>query len=109
GVVLLVGGQRVVQAGQRGPVEAGADLAGVAEQAVVVVVAEQQGAEPDAGALRVGVAADDELLAVQALELQPVAAAPGLVARVRALGQDPFPALLAGLVVVGLAIGVAML
>ena len=52
-------------------VEPGPDLAGVLEPAVAVV-AEQQRAELDARASRLGVAADHELLAVFALELQPV-------------------------------------
>ena len=52
----------------------GADLAGVAQLAVVVV-AEQQRAELLARALRRGVAADHELLSAVALELQPVARA----------------------------------
>ena len=41
----LVGGQRRVQAGQGGPVEAGADLSGVVQPAVGAVVAEQERAE----------------------------------------------------------------
>jgi hypothetical protein len=59
------------------PVETGADLAGVAQLAVGVVVAEQVSAEPGARSPRVGVAADDELLLVLALELEPVLGAPG--------------------------------
>ena len=61
-----------MQAGQGAVVEAGAHLPRVHEVAVGVVVAEEQRAEPDAGALRVGVAADHELLRVLALELEPV-------------------------------------
>ena len=49
------------------------------------------------GSPRVGEAADDELLAVLALELQPVPGPPGPVGRVGPLGDDPFPALAAGL------------
>ena len=58
--------------------------------AVAVVVAEQQGAEPGAGSPRVGVPADDELLPVLALELQPVPGpSPEPVGRVGPLGDDP--------------------
>jgi hypothetical protein len=53
-------------------VEAGPDLAGV-DQLVAAVVAEQQSAEAVPGPLRVGVAADHQLLLVDAFELQPVA------------------------------------
>ncbi len=93
----LIGRQGRVQAGQGAPIEAGAHLAGVSQLAVAVVVAQQQRAEPGAGSPRVGVAADDELLRVLALELQPVPGAPGPVGRVGPLGDDPFPALDAGL------------
>ena len=60
---------------------------------VAVIVAQLQRAEPDARAPRVGVAADDELLCVLALELQPVPGPPGPVGRAGPLGDDPFPAL----------------
>src|SRR4249919_1266919 len=66
------GGQPVVQAAQHLVGEAGADLTRVEQPSAGVVVAEQQRAEPDPRALRVGEAADDELLAALALELQPV-------------------------------------
>jgi hypothetical protein len=98
-----------VQAGQGAIVEAGADLARVVQLAVGAVVAEQQRAEPDAGSLRVGEPADDELLAVQALELQPVPAAPGPVGRVGTLGDDPLPAQAARFGVVRLAVAVPVL
>ena len=65
---------------QRRLVEAGADLARIAQLAVVVD-AEQQRAEARARALRVGVAADDHLLPLHALHLHPVA-------RARAGGVD---------------------
>src|SRR6185312_2166533 len=105
----LKGGQGRVQADQGALVEAGADLAGVSQLAVAVVVAQQQRAEPDARALRVGVAADDELLSVLALDLQPVPGPPGPVGRAGPLGDDPFPALGAGLPEVCLAVGVPVL
>jgi hypothetical protein len=53
--------------------EAGPDLARVAQVAVLLVVAEQQGPEIGAAAPRRGVAADHQLLLGRALELQPVA------------------------------------
>jgi len=105
----LEGGQGLVQAGQRTPVEAGTNLAGVVQLAVAAVVAEQQRAEPDPGPLRVGVAADGELLAVQALELQPVPGAAGPVGRVGALGDEPLPAQAARFGVIRLAVTVPVL
>lgn len=91
-------------------VEAGADLAGVAQRAAaVVVVADQQRAEAGARAGRVGPATDHQLLGADALELEPVRrAGPGPVGRVRPLGDQPFPPALAGLPQVGLAVGVAV-
>src|SRR5258708_3110453 len=102
----LQAGQRRVQAVQGSLVEAGAALAGVDELSVLVVVAEQQRPEPGPRPLRVGKAADDELLAGLALELQPVPGPAGAVGRGGALGDDPLPALGAGLPVVRLAVGV---
>src|SRR5215469_17845168 len=98
--VALQAGQRRVEGVQRPLAEAGADLARVRELAVGVVVAEQQRAEAGPRPLRVGEAADDELLAALALELQPVLGPSGSVRRVGALGDDPLPALGAGLPVV---------
>ena len=98
-----------VQAAQRPGVEPGPDLPGVDELAGRVVVAEQQGAQPDAGALRVGEAADDELLVGLALELQPVPAPACPVRRIVALGDEPFPALAARFGVVRLAVVVPVL
>ena len=72
----------LLQVAQRLRVEAGADVAGVAQPARLVVDAEQQRAEPGARALRVGVAADHELLALRALELDPVGRAARHVGRV---------------------------
>jgi hypothetical protein len=109
GPVLLEAGQRRVQAVQRWPAEAGADLAGVGELVTGVVVAQQQGAEPGAGPARVGEAADDEFLAVLALELQPVPGPAGAVGRAGALGDDALPAAGARLAEIGLAVGVFVL
>src|SRR5215470_7467431 len=104
--VALQAGQRRVE-GVQGPLaEAGADLARVHELPVAVVVAEQQRAEAGPRPLWVGEAADDELLAALALELQPVLGPSGSVRRVGALGDDPLPAVGAGLPVVRLAVGV---
>ena len=59
-------------------VEAGADLSGK-HQIGPVVVADEQRAEPDARALWIGEAADDEFLRELALHLQPVLRAAMLV------------------------------
>jgi hypothetical protein len=59
------------------------------------VVAEQERAERDPGALGIGPPDDDELLPGLALELQPVPGAPARVRRVRALGDQALPALAA--------------
>ncbi|KAG0771200.1 hypothetical protein G6F22_016691 [Rhizopus arrhizus] len=77
-------------------VEAGADLAGVAQCAVVLVHGQQQRAQALARALRRGVADDDELLAAAALDLQPVIAATRHVGGGLALGDDAFQPHLAG-------------
>ena len=73
-------------------VEAGADLAGEHE-IVLFEVADQQRAQADARALRIGEAADDELLRRLALHLQPVRRAAVLVRRVAPLGDDALPSL----------------
>src|SRR5262245_10075706 len=88
--------QLLAQGTQQRAVEAGADLAGVAQLAVVVVAHEQR-AELDPGALGLGEAADHQLLAVRALELQPVARAPAAVGALGPLGDQPFPPLAARL------------
>src|SRR5215472_7563545 len=77
--------QRTAKAGEGGLAEAGSDLACVGELAGARVIAEQQRAEMRPRPLRVGITADQELLTVLALELQPVASAPGPVGRVRPL------------------------
>src|SRR4051795_11319230 len=75
--------------------EPGADLARVDEDAAVVV-AEQQRTEPGAAALRLGPAADDELLVPDALELEPVLRPTTGVRRRRAFGDDALVAARAG-------------
>ncbi len=73
------------------------------------MVADEQRPEPGARALRVGPAADHELLGAHALELQPVVrAGAGTVRSVRPLGDQPLPPAFAGLLQVGLAVGVAV-
>jgi hypothetical protein len=74
------------------------DLAGVAQAAVLVAMADQQRAEP-IGAAHVAAqpAADHELLALRVLDLDPRAAAPPrLVAAVEAFGHDPLESLRPG-------------
>src|SRR6056297_184586 len=78
-------------------VVAGADLACVAQVAVVIVIADQQGAEALALAFRLSEAGDDQFLAVVAFEFQPVAGAAVTIARVGPLGDDALPAFVAGL------------
>ncbi len=77
-------------------VEAGADLAGVTQLAVVVVQAEQQRAETGAGTLRLGIADDDEFLPVAAFDLHPAATASRGVGAASALADQPFEFHLAG-------------
>src|SRR5207247_1582143 len=68
-------GELLLHRAQQLLVEAGADVARVAQLAVGVVDAEQQRAESRAASFRVGVAADHELLAPRALQLDPRARA----------------------------------
>ena len=67
-----------------------------AVRVAVVVVAEQQRAQPHAGALGVGVAADHELLALRTLELDPGVGAAARVGRIEALADHAFEVQLAG-------------
>ena len=75
-------------------VEAGADLAGE-DEVVPLEVADEQRAQADARALRIGEPADHELLRRLALHLQPVRRAAVLVRRVAPLRDDALPALAA--------------
>ena len=93
-------GQRRVQAGQHRGREPGPDLARVDQPPVRVVVPGQQRTEVRPGALGVGESPDDELLRRLALELQPVPAAAAPVRPGGPLGDQPFPAVRAGLPVV---------
>src|SRR5947207_2792251 len=88
---------------ERRVVEAGADAPDV-DEGVALVEADVEGAEACARSLRRRVAADDELLAEMALDLDPVPRpAAGIYAR-RALRHDALDALLAGGVVERLAV-----
>src|SRR5687768_4631373 len=63
--------ETLAQIQQQPGVETGADLAGEHEL-LLLEVANEEGAEPDAPSLRVGESADDEVLRGLALHLQPV-------------------------------------
>ncbi len=78
---------------QRGLVEARTHLRDI-DEAPAVVEAEVQRAEVGTRALRHRVAADDELLAALALDLEPVARASGHVAASHPLGDDALESLL---------------
>ncbi len=86
-------GQQLRQPCQLALGEPRADVADIGEPALVVVDAEEQGAEVRAVAARLGPAADDELLRMLQLELGPVGGSLAReVARRGALGDQPFPA-----------------
>src|SRR5262245_3527699 len=67
-------------------IEAGADLSREHE-VVSVVIANEQGTQTDARTLRIGEAADDELLRGLAFHLEPVLRAAVLVGRSATLGD----------------------
>ena len=95
------------QGHERVRVVPGADLARV-PQLAAFVVAEEERAEPDPAALRLGEPADHQLLLGLALELEPVGTAPADVRRRRALGDQALPTVRARVRVVGLARPVAV-
>ncbi len=73
--------------------EAAADVARVAQAALAGGKAQQQRAEPGARAARFGVAAHDQILFFDQLELSPILGpAPRPIDRARVLGDDPLPA-----------------
>ena len=80
--------------GEQLRVESRSDLAREHE-VVALVVADEQCAEAHAGALRVGEAADDEVVYRFAFHLEPVLRPAMLVERVTAFRDHPFPALTA--------------
>ncbi len=77
---------------QAGFVETGADTADVAQPASAAL-RQQQRTEAVARALGIGIADDDEIIAVLVLGLDPVAAAAAVMTRVRALADHAFVAL----------------
>src|SRR5258705_6138351 len=81
----LEGIEAVLQLGEPRAVEPAPDAAGIAQFPGRVVIAEQQGAEAVPAALGVGKADDDELVPVEAFDLQPIGAAAGPVGLVAAL------------------------
>ena len=84
--------ERLELAGKRievGRIEAGADLAGI-DQSAVLETAEQKGREGLAPHLRAAVAADDEFFAARGLDLEPVSAATGNIGPVGTLRHDAF-------------------
>ena len=85
------------EAGERRLVEAAADASGEAQGALLVVDAEEEGAEPAAGSAGIGEPADDELLPAGALDLEPGAGAPARVRAAGAFGHQALEPLQAGL------------
>ncbi|MNH12015.1 hypothetical protein D3C79_715460 [compost metagenome] len=84
---------------ERGGAKAGPDLAGITERAAVrVMQGEQQGTEAAAAPFGIGEPDDDELLALFALELDPVRAAPARIGTTGALADQPFELQAAGAV-----------
>src|ERR1041385_2812754 len=83
------------QIGQQRGVESGADLSGE-DEIVAVEIPDEERAESDATALRIGEAADDKVLLELAFHLEPQLRAPLLVWRVESLGDDALPAFVAG-------------
>ena len=76
-------------------IETRADLAGE-DEVVAIEIADEQRAQADAAALRIGESADDEFLRRLALHLQPVRRAAVLVGRVAAFRDHAFPSFAAG-------------
>src|SRR5690606_16967850 len=85
--------ERGLQLVARGAIEPGADLAGVAQLAIVVVADEQRAESAAQAALPGDPAADDHLLAPDVLDLEPVAGAfPRSIPAGQPLGDDAFQA-----------------
>jgi hypothetical protein len=76
---------------------AGAGTAGIEQAVVFGVVAQQQGADVRSAALRIGPADNNELLAVEALGLDPDPAVPWSLGTIDLLGDGALQAQLAGL------------
>src|SRR5215831_4571603 len=98
-LVRLQGFQAAPQVAQQIVVESRADPSRVAKTFSLLLHAEQQRAEADSRSLRVGEAADHELLTRRALALEPVGAAAGSCERLAPLADDSFEPALAGLAV----------
>lgn len=71
GCFAVEGGEFIVNFAKGGVGESGADFAGVLEVALLVVEADEEGAEMGAGAGGWGVAADDKFLAVVTFDFDP--------------------------------------
>src|SRR5690606_10362884 len=67
-----------------------ADVARITELVLVVIGAEQQGAETDPGIARIRKAAYYELALLDAFHLQPVRGSAASISRTAALGHDAF-------------------
>jgi len=78
------------------------------DEIVVLVVADEKGPETATRTFRIRESSNHELLAIHALELQPVLGARVHVLAVGALGDDSLPSLATGIAVVSLAVAVAM-
>ena len=94
----LVGRERIEllpQLRQRSRVEAGADVACIAQCTLVVVNTQQERPETSARSLRIGPTTDDELLPLGAFELDPVRRTAGAIDGILALADDAFKAELA--------------
>ncbi|MNM85902.1 hypothetical protein D3C81_980420 [compost metagenome] len=84
---------------ERGGAKAGPDLAGIPERAAVrVMQGKQQGTEAAAAPFGIGEPDDDKLLALFALELDPVSTAPACIRATGALADQPFELQAAGAV-----------
>src|SRR5580704_16353314 len=80
-------------------IKPGADPPGITERPDRIVIGEQQRAEPLPAALGIGKADDDELVIVEAFDLEPVGAAAGAGGLVAALRDDAFELIFAGVAV----------
>ena len=86
-----------MQRTERFLVESSADAAGINQLLAAVVIAQQEGTKVGAAAGWLGEAADDELLALRALDLEPVEASARFISRTPAFADDPFKVQMAGL------------
>jgi hypothetical protein len=82
-----------------GRIDAGADVAGIDQPSVGIVVGEQQRAEPRPPSFGIGPADDDKFLAVEAFDLEPQAAIAGRVGGIGSFRDDALELQLARLLV----------